>query len=137
MFEANLLDNGWQYDLVLTSETIYRLDGLDALIGLMRSACGYGAKTNNPEGGFDEAMQRKLSLDTCSDEETLHNPTYTCLVAAKVLYFGVGGGVSEFVRAVEESSQDGRQGKGLGKIETVWEKKGGVGRKVMSVEWSP
>jgi protein-histidine N-methyltransferase len=60
-----------------------------------------------------------------------------CLVAAKVLYFGVGGGVSEFIHSVEGSLQEGGQGKGFGKVETVWEKKGGVGRKVMSVEWSP
>ncbi|KZV73910.1 hypothetical protein PENSPDRAFT_626633 [Peniophora sp. CONT] len=51
----------------------------------------------------------------------------TCLVAAKVLYFGVGGGVQEFVKAVEK--QDG-------KVEDVWDQREGVARKIMSVHWS-
>jgi len=53
---------------------------------------------------------------------------YLCLVAAKVLYFGVGGGVSEFVRTVEGSPWKG-------KVETVWEKIAGVGRSVMRIRW--
>ena len=47
-------------------------------------------------------------------------------MAAKVVYFGVGGGVSEFVSAVEG---EGRS------VETVWEKKEGVGRVIMRVKW--
>ncbi|KAJ8489435.1 hypothetical protein ONZ45_g13590 [Pleurotus djamor] len=72
------------YDLLLTSETIYRMDSLPSLIALMRNAC------RSAEG--------------------------TCLVAAKVLYFGVGGGVSEFARQVE----------GAGKVSTVRENKVGA-----------
>lgn len=49
-----------------------------------------------------------------------------CLVAAKVLYFGVGGGVREFVRAVEDEG---------GTVHTVWEHREGVGRRIMRVEW--
>ncbi|KAI9444081.1 hypothetical protein H4582DRAFT_1919155 [Lactarius indigo] len=49
-----------------------------------------------------------------------------CLVAAKVLYFGVGGGVQEFVRAVEDER---------GTVHTVWEHREGVGRRIMRVEW--
>ncbi|KAF9517810.1 hypothetical protein BS47DRAFT_1371242 [Hydnum rufescens UP504] len=48
------------YDIVLTSETIYRQASLESLIG---------------------------------------GPSW-CLVAAKVVYFGVGGGVNEFLRAI-------------------------------------
>ncbi|KAJ7678704.1 hypothetical protein B0H17DRAFT_1078121 [Mycena rosella] len=56
-----------------------------------------------------------------------------CLVAAKVLYFGVGGGVSEFVRALESKTM---LEKGCaGKAESVWERKVGVGRKIMRIEW--
>ncbi|KAL4257613.1 hypothetical protein AB1N83_011084 [Pleurotus pulmonarius] len=82
------------YDMVLTSETIYRVESLSALIELMKKAV--------------------------SQHE------YQCLVAAKVLYFGVGGGVSEFVARVEGQS---------GRVETVWEKSAGVGRKIMQVHW--
>ncbi|KAF4563744.1 hypothetical protein EYR36_002985 [Pleurotus pulmonarius] len=80
------------YDMVLTSETIYRVESLSALIELMKKAVG--------------------------------QHEYQCLVAAKVLYFGVGGGVSEFVARVEGQS---------GRVETVWEKSAGVGRKIMQV----
>ena len=103
----------------LTSETIYRPDGLNALIKLMGEACGYGAGTKNREGRLEETTRRKLSLGS-----PLIRGTYTCLVAAKVLYFGVGGGVSQFVRAVEEGTHT--QEKSLGKVEVVWVRKGGV-----------
>ena len=53
--------------------------------------------------------------------------TSLCLVAAKVLYFGVGGGVQEFVRAVEDQG---------GTVHVVWEHREGVGRRIMRVEWS-
>jgi protein-histidine N-methyltransferase len=49
-----------------------------------------------------------------------------CLVAAKVLYFGVGGGVEGFVRAVEAEG---------GVVRTVWEHREGVGRRIMRIEW--
>ncbi|KAH9005628.1 hypothetical protein EDB86DRAFT_3177905 [Lactarius hatsudake] len=49
-----------------------------------------------------------------------------CLVAAKVLYFGVGGGVREFVRVVEDEG---------GTVHTVWEHREGVGRRIMRVGW--
>lgn len=52
--------------------------------------------------------------------------SYLCLVAAKVLYFGVGGGVSEFLGVLK--------GHG-GNSETVWEQKLGVSRKIMCVRW--
>lgn len=80
--------------MVLTSETIHRVESPSALIELMRKTVG--------------------------------KHEYQCLVAAKVLCFGVGGGVSEFVARVEEQS---------GRVETVWEKSAGVGRKIMRVHW--
>ena len=49
-----------------------------------------------------------------------------CLVAAKVLYFGVGGGVQEFVKDVESQG---------GKVEDVWDQRDGVARKIMSIQW--
>ncbi|KAJ6591344.1 hypothetical protein B0H10DRAFT_2091467 [Mycena sp. CBHHK59/15] len=90
-----------KYDVVLTSETIYRAEALPALINLMRVACA--------------------------------ESRYVCLVAAKILYFGVGGGVSEFVRALQ--SKEMREGGCSGNVETVWERSVGVGRKIMKIEW--
>jgi protein-histidine N-methyltransferase len=113
---------GGQYDLVFTSETIYRSDGQKPLIDLMRAACGY---LPQPDGDLDELTQQKLSIRSDPSVTSRGPRPYLCLVAAKVLYFGVGGGVSEFARAVESSL-------GQGKMETVWEKKVGVGRRIRS-----
>ena len=94
------------YDIVLASETIYRPRSLDTFLGVLRAA------TATPAGAVavsDEVVQPPL-----------------CLIAAKVLYFGVGGGVQGFVRAVEAEN---------GTIRTVWEHREGVGRIIMQVEW--
>jgi len=50
-----------------------------------------------------------------------------CLVAAKVLYFGVGGGVSDFVSYVEKQ--------GNAKAEIVRERNTGIGRLVLSLNF--
>ncbi|OBZ77661.1 Histidine protein methyltransferase 1 [Grifola frondosa] len=102
---------GGPYDLVLTSETIYRPDSLPSLVSLLRRA------------------SRPRTLDELTSELTISDAPSgcVCLVAAKLVYFGVGGGVSEFVRAVE------REG---GTVRTVWEHKEGVKRSVMRVAWA-
>ncbi|RDB18695.1 Histidine protein methyltransferase 1 [Hypsizygus marmoreus] len=112
-------NTGGKYDVVLTSETIYRTDSLLALINLMQAASG-------PSGSIADGSQ--LSLIPESGDSA-----YLCLVASKILYFGVGGGVSEFVGIVEGSNV--RDGVKRGKVETVWELSTGVGRKVMRVQW--
>jgi protein-histidine N-methyltransferase len=99
---THLEASGSKYDVVLTSETIYRTEALPALIILMHVACA----------GLDSV----------------------CLVAAKILYFGVGGGVSEFVRALQSKKMAERGSSG--KAESVWERSVGVGRKVMRIEWA-
>lgn len=109
------------YDVVLTSETIYRADGLTALVSVLRGACHLASD----ERSLDKIADKKLSLSSPTPEEL----PYLCLVSAKILYFGVGGGVSEFVKVVQEGDA------ALGKVEMVWEKKAGVGRKVMRVIW--
>jgi protein-histidine N-methyltransferase len=105
------------YDIVLASETIYRTEALDAFLGVLRTATAMPA----PAAVAD--------ADTASlrDQEVVvvARPPL-CLVAAKVLYFGVGGGVQGFVRAVEEEN---------GTVRTVWEHREGVGRIIMRVEW--
>src|ERR1700722_1315230 len=90
------------YNLVMTSETIYRMESVPSLLAVLQASCGYGMTTR-----------------------ACHMPCL-CLVAAKVLYFGVGGGVADFVRAVEDVK---------GNLETVWEHKMGVGRRIMRVVW--
>lgn len=89
--------------MLLTSETIYRNESLRPLIDLMRKAC-LGDPTT----------------------ESTHADNYLCLVAAKVLYFGVGGGVSDFLLAVGAENA---------RVETVFERNIGVGRKIMKVYW--
>ncbi|KAH9059503.1 hypothetical protein EDB87DRAFT_1621235 [Lactarius vividus] len=88
------------YDIVLASETIYRTEALGPFLGVLRAAI---APTGS--GVTRESL---------------------CLVAAKVLYFGVGGGVQEFVRAVEDEG---------GTVHTVWEHREGVGRRIMRVKY--
>lgn len=81
------------YDVVLTSETIYRSESVASLLSLLKGSVGSNS---------------------------------LCLVAAKVFYFGVGGGITAFIQAVEESN---------GRVETVWEKNTGVGRKILKLHW--
>lgn len=70
----------------------------------------------------------RVMQDACSGGDT-----HLCLVAGKTVYFGVGGGITEFVQCVE-STADGRGNKG--RVETIWEKATGVSRKVMRVRWT-
>lgn len=93
------------YDIVLASETIYRPEALGAFLSVLRTAVAVAP--------------------SCDDQE-VPPPPPLCLVAAKVVYFGVGGGVQGFVRAVEEEN---------GTVRTVWEHREGVGRMIIRVEW--
>lgn len=85
-------------DCILTSETIYNTASVPSLISVMKRS-----RSNV------RATQQTLPL---------------ILVAAKVLYFGVGGGVKEFARAVEEEG---------GEAGVVWEVTQGVGRQIIRV----
>ena len=98
----DLRKSGGSYNLVLTSETIYRMESVPSLVAVMRGAC--------------------------NAEDPADVDNYLCLVAAKVLYFGVGGGVAEFVRCVRDQDEGGM-------VETVWERISGVERRVMNVRW--
>lgn len=113
---------GGRYDIVLTSETIYRTESLPALIDVMRSSClGLSIEGKTQDETLAKLSEEKLSI---SSEET-----YLCLVSAKLVYFGVGGGVAEFVRAVEGGKNK------LGTAENIWETSEGVKRCVMKVSW--
>jgi protein-histidine N-methyltransferase len=78
------------------------MDSLPSLIQTMRSACS-PTTTIAPEKPGE------------------------CLVAAKVLYFGVGGGVSDFIDYITKN--------GIGKARVVKEHNIGVGRVIMSLEF--
>ena len=99
------------YDVVLASETIYRTETLGAFLNVLRTGAG--------------ASPAPVA-DTEVTTVVVTVPSPLCLVAAKVLYFGVGGGVQAFVRAVEGEN---------GTVRTVWEHREGVGRMIMRVEW--
>ena len=95
---------------MLTGGTIYRTEALGAFLGVLRIAAA--------------ADTRIAAAAPPRDREEVRPPL--CLVAAKVLYFGVGGGIQTFVSAVE-----GEQGT----VHTVWEHREGVGRVIMCIEW--
>lgn len=98
------------YDIVLASETIYRTEALGAFLGVLRTTTAA------------ETPAAAAALPCIG--EVVRPPL--CLVAAKVLYFGVGGGVEAFVGAVEREH-------GVARI--VWEHREGVGRVIMRIEW--
>ncbi|CBQ73379.1 conserved hypothetical protein [Sporisorium reilianum SRZ2] len=85
-------------DLVLTSETIYSLDSLAALVQLLSR---YARPHGTPEAGL-------------------------VLVAAKVIYFGVGGGVESFKQVLAQLQP-------AAAVETLHSVTRGVGRTVLSV----
>lgn len=117
------------YDLVLSSETIYHAEGLRSLVQLMRAACRPRAGTSDAVAG-DDKMLDELAREKLAIAE---QRATACLVAAKVLYFGVGGGIADFVGVVERPGAD--EARGAGKVENVWEQSTGVGRRIMSVAW--
>ena len=93
-------------DLVLSSETVYSLSSLPSLCRVLHSLCWPTSKDQHDAG--------------IAPNSTL------CLVAAKVLYFGVGGGVDAFVRELEMQggwhSQKRTQVMGVGRavIQAGW-----------------
>ncbi len=89
---------GGKVDMVLTSETIYSLDSLPELVRLLNQYA-------KPEGESEAGM---------------------VLVAAKVIYFGVGGGVESFKQTLAQLTPQA-------KIEALHSVTKGVGRTVLSV----
>ncbi|KAI0371372.1 hypothetical protein BV20DRAFT_993664 [Pilatotrama ljubarskyi] len=121
---------GGPYHIILTSETIYRQDCLGPLVDLMHRATALppSAPQEGPASLADSTA--RLSITDEASLRNLADAPYLCIVAAKVVYFGVGGGVSEFVRAVE-----GHRPRGT--VRTIWERIHGVKRSVMQVLWHP
>ncbi|PPR01981.1 hypothetical protein CVT24_011108 [Panaeolus cyanescens] len=106
------------YDVLLTSETIYSPESLEPLLNLLQKICA-------PSPDKQATSLAALSLN--DDGKGAHSQSHCiCLVAAKVIYFGVGGGVEDFVKEVKNRG---------GNVETVLEHSVGVGRKVMRLSW--
>jgi protein-histidine N-methyltransferase len=130
---------GGPYDLVLTSETIYRRENIPSLISAMQAACcGFDAHRHQHQCLMEQDLGAELDSLTkntlsIASAGSLHDEKYLCLVAAKVIYFGVGGGVADFNRFVEDATYGGHDRKGA--VETVWERQVGVGRQVLRIRW--
>ncbi|WWC59857.1 uncharacterized protein I303_102419 [Kwoniella dejecticola CBS 10117] len=120
------------YDLVLTAETIYAEDNNASLLSVLREA----VRTRRGEGQEGIVQKEEVKLEDSLGElkvvdEWKSRPLREqgegfVLIAAKILYFGVGGGLTAFLNQVEES-------KGWWKDVKQWTK--GVGRKVVQVGW--
>jgi protein-histidine N-methyltransferase len=102
------------FDLVVTSETIYRSANVPALLSVLRSA---STREQQHKGGLFASFSM---FGKVPDAQPL------ILVAAKILYFGVGGSVDEFEGIA----------KALGaSVTTVHETNVGVGRRIMKLRF--
>lgn len=110
-----------RFNIVLTSETIYQRESLSPLLDVIWKA---STTSYFSDKTLDELAASKL-VSTDSDSQA-------CYVAGKILYFGVGGGIPDFVDAVENPQKSDR---GKGEVETIKEHTQGVARKVLRVRW--
>lgn len=109
------------YDLILTSETIYQPSSLPSLISLLRSSSPLHEILLEDEAEVPSNELAHLSLRSGNSAIPC-----LCLVAAKVIYFGVGGGIDVFERAIEGAG---------GRAKTVFQTKGGVSRRIIQITW--
>ncbi|WVQ94707.1 hypothetical protein IAU59_001787 [Kwoniella sp. CBS 9459] len=117
------------YGLILTAETIYAEESHGSLLDVLRSGVKKGSKgvVEHVNVGLEDSLG-DLKVD---DNEWKRRPLKDggdgfVLVAAKILYFGVGGGLQGFLDRVQTSGGWYRDVK-------EWVK--GVGRKVVQVGW--
>lgn len=92
-------------DMILTSETIYSLDSLPALV---------------------ELLSRYAKPDTSATSAAQSGDAGVVLVAAKLIYFGVGGGVESFKQTLAQLTPSAT-------VEPLHSVTKGVGRTVLSV----
>lgn len=100
-------------NIVLTSETIYSMQSLPSLVFALEAAC---------IGSIESSLQKA----TLADTKEIRSNSILCLVAAKVLYFGVGGGVNSFNEEIRRRH---------GTSKTVWSSERGVSRLVLQVDF--
>ena len=111
-----------RFDVILTSETMYRLESIPDLLDVLWKA--YTSPPSLTIGAtLEVAMGAKLSLD---------DPI--CFVAGKVLYFGVGGGLPDFVSGLKDP-RGSKCSRRNGRWEVLKEHQQGVTRKVLQVSW--
>lgn len=107
-------NHGSTTSIVLTSETIYSMESIPTLVDALSMACSASIESILQETTLTDQKDRKSTIKDL------------CLVAAKILYFGVGGGVN----ALEEELQ---RRKASSKI--VWKSDRGVARVVLQVNF--
>lgn len=109
----SMLERDEKYELILTSETIYSLKTLPSLIQVLK-LCSSDLNHDTSKGKDEDLSKRLAETNLSTSTQTL------CLVAAKILYFGVGGGVQSFQSLLEtdngRSEEVRRVGKGVGRI---------------------
>lgn len=102
--------SGRPFNLVLTSETIYRQESTASLLAVLKAA-----SKSSVEGPDLDSILPRLSIRAP-----------LVLVAAKSMYFGVGGNVDDFRRAAKD----------VGAMVTdVWELPTGVRRVILELTW--
>ena len=111
-----------RFDIILTSETMYRSESIPDLLDVLWKA--YDAPSSLTIGAtLEGAMQERLSFG---------GPK--CYVAGKVLYFGVGGGLPDFVSGLEDP-RGSKCSRRSGKWRILKEHSQGVVRKVLQLFW--
>lgn len=103
----NAIDIGSLPNIILTSETIYSTETMPILIDTLEEA--YKGSLVETKARSDSIQMDKL-----------------CLVAAKVVYFGVGGGVYAFEQELQRRHAS---------TKTVWKSEKGVSRVVLQIDW--
>ena len=93
-------------NIILTSETIYSTETMPILIDALEEAY---------HGSLDEEVK-----------SSINSTDKLCLVAAKVVYFGVGGGVYAFEQELKRRKAS---------TKTIWKSEKGVSRVVLQVDW--
>ncbi|KGB75401.1 hypothetical protein CNBG_1239 [Cryptococcus deuterogattii R265] len=115
------------YGLVLAAETIYSQDSTPTLIDVLREAVRQsGPQEHKADVELESSLEDLSVKDDWAKQPLSEISRGLVLVAAKVLYFGVGGGLQAFLDAAEA---DGAY------HSTVKEWSQGVGRKVVQVGW--
>ncbi|WVQ85949.1 hypothetical protein IAT38_008117 [Cryptococcus sp. DSM 104549] len=124
--ELKAKGGGEGYGLVLTAETIYQEDSTPALIEVLRAGVKKGGKVSSKEVRLEDSIGELSVKDDWTKKPLREAGEGFVLVAAKVLYFGVGGGLQGFLEQVESNG---------GHYSTIKEWLKGVGRKVVQVGW--
>lgn len=105
-----------RWDLVLTAETIYQTQSVPSLLRVLRSASAAGYADLN-----DSSTQVIGAVE-------LHPSETLTLIAAKVIYFGVGGDLHDFRKRTAVAG---------GQLSEVKAWSSGVGRQVLQLRWLP